>query len=309
LHRRSGFWAVTTYFNPIHYQRRLANYRIFRERLAVPLVTVELSQTGDYHLRQGDADVLIQLTCPDLLWQKERLLNIGLASLPPHCDVVAWLDCDTVFENGDWADRTVQLLEKYELVTPFQRVYNLPKDGLPESTESQKSIGYSYLYALETGMVQPEVLRGNMRVKQHLSSGLAGVGRKDLFQKHGFYDACVMGSGNRAMTCAALGRFDDAIHYLQMGPHWARHYLAWAEPFFESVGGKTGYLDEGIFHLWHGALESRRYAERHAMLRECGFDPARDLFIDSNGCWRWSAARNGLKGGIRRYFESRREDG
>jgi hypothetical protein len=32
------FWAITSYFNPSHYQRRLVNYRIFRERLQMPLV-------------------------------------------------------------------------------------------------------------------------------------------------------------------------------------------------------------------------------------------------------------------------------
>ena len=39
----SRLWAITSYFNPVGYQRRLENYRIFRQRLTVPLVTVELS--------------------------------------------------------------------------------------------------------------------------------------------------------------------------------------------------------------------------------------------------------------------------
>ncbi len=309
MHRRSGIWALTTYFNPIQYQTRLANYRIFRERLAIPLAAVELSQTGDYDLRPDDADILIQLTCPDLLWQKERLLNVALAALPRDCETVAWLDCDTVFESDDWPERAARLLETFQLVTPYQRVYNLPKGILPESAAASASPDYAYLYAVEAGLAQPEALRGNMRVKQHLSSGLAGVGSKALFEKHGFYDACVMGSGTRAITCASLGRFEDAIHYLQMGPEWARHYLAWAEPFYRSVGGKVGFLNEGIFHLWHGDLASRRYAERHALLRQFDFDPARDLAKDEGGCWRWSAVRGELKAGVLRYFESRREDG
>ena len=115
-----SLWAITCYFNPIGYRRRLENYRIFRERLIVPLVTVELSQNDDYHLRPGDADILVQIKCPDLLWQKERLLNIGLQSVPRDCDTVAWLDCDVVFESDDWPERASNLLETCQIVMPFQ---------------------------------------------------------------------------------------------------------------------------------------------------------------------------------------------
>ena len=109
--RGSGsVWGITCYFNPIGYRTRLANYRIFRERLIVPLITVELSRDADFHLRPGDADILVQIKCRDLLWQKERLLNIGLQSLPHDCHTVAWLDCDTVFESDDWPERASNLL-------------------------------------------------------------------------------------------------------------------------------------------------------------------------------------------------------
>jgi hypothetical protein len=45
-----GLWAITSYFNPMKYQRRRANYRLFRERLGVPLVTVELAYGPDFEL-------------------------------------------------------------------------------------------------------------------------------------------------------------------------------------------------------------------------------------------------------------------
>jgi hypothetical protein len=43
-------WALTTYFNPVRYKRRLSNYRIFRSKLDIPLVTVELSFDGEFEL-------------------------------------------------------------------------------------------------------------------------------------------------------------------------------------------------------------------------------------------------------------------
>jgi hypothetical protein len=111
------------------------------------------------------------------------------------------------------------------------------------------------------------------------------------------------------MACAALGRFDHAIRYLQMNPSWAKHYLAWARPFFDTVGGSLAYLEENAFHLWHGELENRQYAERHTILKEFGFDPERDIVTGENGCWRWNRDPSDVREGILRYFQSRREDG
>src|SRR5215204_6644330 len=96
-HPAQPLWAITSYFNPMRYGRRLANYRLFREHLKVPLLTVELSfGAEDFELREGEADILVQLRGQDILWQKERLLNVALGELPSGCTKVVWLDCDVV---------------------------------------------------------------------------------------------------------------------------------------------------------------------------------------------------------------------
>ena len=93
----SKLWAITCYFNPMRYRRRLANFRIFRECLQVPLVVVELTFGSEFELQAQDAEILIQLRCGAILWQKERLLNLALKALPNGCNKVAWLDCDIMF--------------------------------------------------------------------------------------------------------------------------------------------------------------------------------------------------------------------
>src|SRR4051812_27505421 len=101
---RGGLWAITSYFNPMGYRRRLANYKLFHARLNVPLVAVELAYGPDFELNAGDADVLVQLRSQDVLWQKERLLNLAMRSLPSGCRYVVWLDCDIIFEADDWSE-------------------------------------------------------------------------------------------------------------------------------------------------------------------------------------------------------------
>ena len=112
-------WAATAYFNPQGYRCRLANYREFRSRLDVPLLAVELGFNGCFELDHRDADVLVQIDEGDVLWQKERLLNVGLAHLPGDCEAVLSIDCDVLFLSPGWLAGALNLLERYAVVQPY----------------------------------------------------------------------------------------------------------------------------------------------------------------------------------------------
>ena len=304
-------WAMTCYFNPVGYERRLQNYLTFRRHLTVPLVTVELAYHDDFDLQPDAADILIRLRGTDVLWQKERLLNLALAKLPEHCDRVAWLDCDVVFEHDDWAERASRALERVPLLQPFQRVYEPSAHGPGQPTRLPRDaqLGYSLAYLLSQGLVTPEILQGNMRIRHRSNSGLAWVARRELLDRDGFYDACVMGSGNRAMLCGALGTPANAISYLAMTADWAEHYDAWANRHFDTVRGAIGCTEGAIIHLWHGDLKHRRYQERHHEFSAYDYNPATDIAVDKSGCWRWSSQKPEMHAYVADYFRSRREDG
>src|SRR5579862_510563 len=145
----SRLWGVTSYFNPVGYRRRLQNYRVFRQRLNVPLVAVELAQRGPFELRLEDADVLVQLRGGDVMWQKERLLNIAISHLPKECEYVAWLDCDVVFHREDWGAAAVRELDRSSLCHLFRTVHHIRRDapyeaiGRENSHLEHESIGYA----------------------------------------------------------------------------------------------------------------------------------------------------------------------
>ena len=100
--RSEPLWVVSAYFNPTRSANRLANYRTFRRHLRAPLLTVELAAPDMHELAPDDAETLISLTGEPYLWQKERLINLAIARLPPHVRFVAWVDCDVIFERPDW---------------------------------------------------------------------------------------------------------------------------------------------------------------------------------------------------------------
>ncbi|MGK7943573.1 MAG: hypothetical protein AB4058_03810 [Microcystaceae cyanobacterium] len=98
--------AVTSYFNPLKYRSRKRNYLFFKNQLSIPLLTVEWSPNGQFDLTEKDADFLIQLSSGDLMWQKERLLNLAFSQVPDHFKYVAWLDSDIVFLDQDWVKKS-----------------------------------------------------------------------------------------------------------------------------------------------------------------------------------------------------------
>lgn len=304
-------WAITSYFNPVGYKRRLQNYRMFRRKLNVPLVTAELAYHDDFELTPDAAEVLVQVRGGDVLWQKERLLNLALAALPDDCDAVAWLDCDVVFNDEDWADRALRALDRYPLLQPFEQVYEPLADRWDGSTSIASDVrpAYSIAHLLARGELAPETLRGIIRVKQGGTAGLAWVARRELLDRDGFYDACILGSGNRAMISGAMGRPADAIHFLRMTPRWEAHYREWAEGHSRSVRANIGCMEGSLVHLWHGDLEHRRYQDRHTDFRTYGYDPSTDIAIDDHGCWRWNSEKPEMHAFVAQYFRERREDG
>ncbi len=305
-------WAITSYFNPVGYASRLRNYHVFRANLAVPLAVVELSRNGHFELHQDDAEIVVQITGRDVLWQKERLLNVALGRLPEDCGHVAWLDCDVIFASRDWTERADLALSKFDLIQLFSERCNLaPEVQVPSGDKSLcDSISESVAYKIAMGTAQADDFRrSDAPLARNSTAGLAWAARRDLLKVHGLYDACILGSGDRAILCAAMGTFDYGVDAAGMHRCQIEHYLAWARPFYRAVGGRVGFIDGRIFHLWHGVLKNRQYAQRLEWLSRFGFDPFTDIALDPGGCWRWNGNKAEMHEYVRSYFESRKEDG
>jgi hypothetical protein len=290
-------WAISSYYNPARYRTRLANFHAFRAELAVPLVVVEASSDGRFELKPGDADVLVQISDAAVLWQKERLLNVALRRLPPECRYVAWVDCDVVFGTGDWADRAVKALRTHNLVQLYSKRQNLGRDGRVAQT------AISAAERVATGTAAPAQL-WDTQAGIHRGSTTGG-----LMDSCGFYDACIMGSGDRVMLCTAIGRLDFGVRVVGMSPRQREHYRRWGTRFAGAIEGLVGAVGGEIMHLWHGDMEARGYGTRYAGLRPFEFDPFTDIAVCPGGSWRWSSPKPEMHAYVKAYFDSRREDG
>lgn len=311
MHRTTSneIWAITSYFNPIGYRSRLENYHKFREHLNAPLLTVELGHGRSFELKSRDADLLVQLHTDQIMWQKERLLNLALQELPDQCRRIVWLDCDILFERPDWLELAVEALDESVLIQPYSVVYDL-KQGIDVSNPLQGNVlmqRESMAWKICNGSIDYDSTSTSML--GHYSPGHAWAVHRAAVECSGFYDAMILGSGDFAMAMAAVGRQDDIVTSYGMNPHQAKHYLAWSKKWHRAIKNRIGVVDGGLCHLWHGHLEDRGYDRRYASLDQFAFDPYTDIEIDPNGCWRWSSDKRELHEYVKSYFQSRKEDG
>ena len=307
-------WAITCYFNPVGYQRRLSNFRAFRQKLQVPLVAVELAYGPAFDLQPGDAEILIQLRGGDVLWQGERLLNVALRAVPQECQQVAWLDCDLLFENSDWPRAAGRLLENFALVQLFQQIAYLPVNASIDAPHLGhfEDVRTSYAFRFRDAGLLPDeaAARGARLPGAWLPVPGGGFAfRREVFEKRGFYDVHVVGGGDAAMLWAAFGQFESVVRRMQMKERQRDHYLCWGKSFFDAVRGSVSYVPGRVFHMWHGQQENRRYRQRHDYLGAHDFDPCRDIALDQSGCWRWNSDKPQMHDRVREYFLLRKEDG
>lgn len=305
-------WAVTSYFNPVGYRRRRENFHIFREQLQLPLVAVELSFNGRFELQPEDAESLIQIRGRDVMWHKERLLNVAVQSLPVQCTKVALLDCDVVFVRPDWVDAVSRRLESCPLLQPFSTVHYPPPDmalddpAMLQGDFTRPSVGL----LIEQGQSSRDVLfHFTRRGPGVRAPGHAIAARRDWLQEHGLYDANIVGSGDASLLAGALGLYEEVLGYQELNQHQIAHYRAWAEPVFRDVNGEMGCVAGDLVHLWHGDMSNRFTFQRHRDFCRFDFDPVADIAVEAAGCWRWSSDKCEMHDFVRDYFATRKEDG
>ena len=144
---------MTSYFNPGRNGVRKANYHLFRERLGIPLVAVELAYDEAFDLTEDDAEILIQIRGGAVLFQKERLLNVAINALPESARKVLWIDSDIIFGSADWPARLSEALDTYPIVQPFEKLHHMPRGWHAERLDEADAAytWQSVAYAISEG--------------------------------------------------------------------------------------------------------------------------------------------------------------
>jgi hypothetical protein len=299
-------WIVSCYYNPLRFQSRARNFEIFYRRLRdsnVPFLIVECAFGGE-HFSLPESKNIIRVRARDVLWQKERLLNLAERLLPPDAKYVIWLDADILFTNRNWIQETVEILQTKMLCQPFARCVRLsPGQMRPAADNGECWESFCAIWNNDAQKAASE------HFDAHGHTGFAWAARRELFSETGLYDRAIAGTADHLMAHAATGNIDHAcIRRAFFSDEIRTHFGRWGKRFFELVRGEIGYVEGDIHHLWHGELANRRYLERTRELSRLNFNPSKDLTVNPHNIYEFAPERDDLRGWMRDYFRRRMED-
>jgi DNA-directed RNA polymerase subunit RPC12/RpoP len=317
--------VVSCFFNPGGSLKRVSNFQAFLSSLkksGVHCTVVELAFGSNDFAIVGHEDV-IQLRTRDVLWHKERLLNIGIRKLlSKGYRKIAWLDGDIEFEDPQWPMELASRLEQSNLCQVFEDI------GIQEHQSGPPMVAPSAVkYFRESGrLYQQPARKGLPMLGGILKGGQSGFGwaaRAEVLEKVMLFEGAVVGGGDKLMYIASLAdKFSSnsfqelsqskiacsACGHRNRSDAYRAQLLDWAQRWSEAVDGEVDYARLYITDMFHGKRDDRGYLTRHDILYRNAFDPARDLVRDPSGCLAWVAGKESLKREVEAYFLSRRED-
>ena len=314
-HLPGEFWGISAYFNPSGsaiLKDNLAEFSDGVRRQGLKLLLVEQA-FGDtpFELSPKLCDLLVQRRSSAVLWQKERLLNIGFEHLPTACDKAAWLDADLLFENPDWVTDSARQLETHVAVQPFEQALWLPRQREILPAEPPRGLGENHFMP---GMAAVMAGRSDWRRAladyfEHGHCGFAWAMRREVLARHPLYDRHVLGGGDVTLAHAFYGDEDywRGRNYAcrGMGKAEMAAIASWSRAIHAEVQGRVAAVPGRVLHLWHGAIASRSYLDRALILKENDFDPASDVALDGEGCLCWNSAKPDLHRRVNEYFAAR----
>lgn len=284
--------VITSFFNPMNYTNLKYNYLKFSEKIKqkADLFPIELSFDGNFYI-EDDNVIRINGDEKNILWQKEKLLNIALRNLPKEYTNVAWIDCDVLFENENWANEINEKLKYYKVLQLYENAKRLDEKG---------NIG-----RISEGAIK-RISRVNF-VENALFGipGFAWAMRRESIEEIGFLETQIIGGGDALMYYSFFGVKDSVVHE-KMNKEWKNVYLKWFDKMFSEINNSVNYIMGDIIHLYHGKMKNRNYDHRYKILSEHNFDPELDLITGKNGLWEFKNKE--LLEKMSKYFESRNED-
>lgn len=293
--------VVTCVSNPLLWKSRINLYRAFQEHMlasGVRLTTIEAA----YGERPFEIDLHpdvnnVHVRAKTMVWNKESLLNLAISRLPDDFKYVAWIDGDILFRDKDWAAKTVDALQLYDVVQPWSHCYDLGPNG------EHLNVHTSFAKLFFEG--KPIVRTAGYEFA-HPGYAWAAT-REAINHLGGLIEVGSLGAGDHHMAMALASKgylsYPGAIH-----ANYKAEILAWQKRADTHIRGNLGYVPGTIEHSWHGSKVKRAYVDRWSVLTKHKFDPLTDVQKNSYGVVELSCNKPGLRRDMDHYFRNRNED-
>lgn len=265
-------------FNPARSKRIIQNYYETVEALGnVPTFTVELVFDDDI------PQILnaVHYKSTSYMFHKERLLRLLEKHVPEKYTKLAFIDADILFDF-DWYQKTSRALDSYDVVQMF-------------SGACWMNLNRQVILRRETVLKMEST-----EWDSSFHPGFAWGMRREWYNKVGFFDWAISGSGDTLSSIAWLSKTPPPL--FQSIPKTIAQKFA---DFQALPKPRIGHVEGTVRHLFHGSRENRQYTSRHRMI---DLDESIDslIFVDANGVYAWKDPS--WNGCFLDYFRSRRDD-
>lgn len=267
-------------FNPAKSKKIIENYyemikQFNNEKL--PFFTLELVYQG----QKPEISEAFHIYGKSVMFHKENLYRILEKKIPTKFKKLLFLDADVLFDNPKWYWEISKELNSFEVIQPFNKCFWL---------DSEKKI----ILERETVL--------NMKDKQwnwKYHPGFAWAFQREWYNKVGFFDYAITGSGDTLSAIKWLGK--------TLPPNFQSLPKPLKKQFelYCNKKPKISFINGSIRHLFHGSRENRQYSERHKILN-IEKDILELLFINSEGLFEWNDMK--MSEILKNYFISRNDD-
>lgn len=319
--RASELHVVTAYSNPMRWRSRLRLYKQFQQHMldsGVQLTTIDCTY-GDRPWDLEAADIhsphvnYIQTRADGgaLVWTKECLLNLGIhRGVPSHAKYVAWIDGDVIWRRPDWARETVEALQHYHVIQPWEMCLDLgPKGEILNHGNAWHSFCAQY-WRRKPMCVSNKKMGHGHHGYEYAHTGYAWAARlHTLNHIGGLIETAALGAADHHMAWGLIGKADWTIPAFST-PGYKRPIKLWEKRALRYVNRNIGFLHGFVIeHQWHGKKAERGYVERWKIFERNHFDPDTDLKRNDWGVLELDdAEKPQLRHDLDMYFRGRNED-
>jgi hypothetical protein len=134
--------------------------------------------------------------------------------------------------------------------------------------------------------------------------GFGWAFKREWYNRVGFYQYCIIGSGDSLSTMAWFKQYPDRL----ISDVNSKYEIPAYKEFLDKVGKspKISYVKGGIYHLFHGSIANRNYYDRHAIFKDVA--DIRDILKeDESGLFEITDPEIAQK--VKDYFKTRDDDG
>jgi len=227
------------------------------------------------------------------IWIKENLINLAVtAQLPSDWQFMCWIDCDVQFLYPNWVDASIRLLKNYDAIQMFDYVFHW--------NEKQDNF-----YNAHIGYINSLTNKIDVNGLKHC--GMAWGMKRSLYERvGGLWENNVIGSGDTLIGKSITQQFlDKDIINGQLNYIYSPEYLEQITKYYKLFSGtKYSYLKNPILSGWHGSWDSKKYVDRHKILKKYDFN-ANFINKNNNGIVNINNKYTDLVGDIHEYMETR----